>query len=390
MTSTPPLCRRSLRESTSVPQAKGDLTPSRSASGDHGGQEDRPSAGSPRVLLAGKLTALAAPGGGEVQMRTLARELAALGVAARLWRPWEESLAQADCLHLFGSEPAHLPVVETARRLGLRVVLSPIAWFDLASCWREPWPVARRLAACGKFVARAALPALPSWRRKLYHAVDRLLPNSQIEAEQLMRYFGVKARRIRVVPNGAEPRFASGDPAAFIARSGCRDFVLYAGRIEPRKNQLGFLRAMRGTEAPIVVLGDPVPGHEAYHFACRCAAGPNVRFVEALDHADPLLASAYAACGCLVLASWYETPGLAALEAAMSGVPLVLPRVGSAGEYFGDLAVYVSPDDSRQIRQAVLAALGQGRSTQLAALARDHFSWRAAALATRGAYEELL
>lgn len=382
------LTRRSLREARSdhCRLSFRQSTPSPGARRNPDGLEGNP----PFVLLAGKLTALAAPGGGEVQMQVLARELASLGVDARLWRPWEDRVAHADCLHLFGSEPEHLPVVETAHRLGLPVVLSPIAWFDLASCWREPWPLARRLAACGKFAARAALPALPSWRRKLYHAVDRLLPNSQVEAEQLMRYFGVASQRIRVIPNGADPRFAAGDPAPFIERVGCRDFVLYAGRIEPRKNQLGFLRAMYEVDVPIVLLGDPVPGHEAYYFACRCAAGPSVRFVEALDHADPMLASAYAACGCLALASWYETPGLVALEAAMSGVPLVLPRDGSAREYFGDLATYVSPDDPRQIRQAVLAALGEGRSPRLAALARDHFTWRAAALATRGAYEELL
>lgn len=364
--------RLSLRESTPFRGAKAD---------DH-----RPA----RVLLAGKLTALAAPGGGEVQMMAMARELTASGVEARLWRPWEESLAGADVLHLFGSQPEHLPVVRAARAVGVRVVLSPIAWFDLASCWREPWPLVRRLFACGKFAARSTLPGIPSWRRALYHAVDRLLPNSQIEAEQLTRYFGVKPRRIRVVPNGADPRFGSNDPAPFIERVGCRHFVLYAGRIEPRKNQLGFLRAMRDTDVPIVVLGDLVPGHEAYYFACRCAAGPNVQFVEAIDHEGPLLASAYAACGCLALASWYETPGLVALEAAMSGVPLVLPRAGSAREYFGELANYVSPDDPRQIRQAVLEALSQGRSSQLAALVQNHFTWRAAALATRGAYEELL
>lgn len=344
----------------------------------------------PRILLAGKLTAWAAPGGGEVQMSALASELGLLGVNATLWRPWEESLADADGLHLFGSEPEHLPVVLAARRLGLPVVLSPIAWFDLASCWREPWPLVARLKACGKFALRATLPTIPSWRRKLYHAVDRLLPNSQLEAEQLTRYFGVKPRRIRVVPNGADRRFAFGDPAPFVKRVGCRDFVLYAGRIEPRKNQLGFLRAMRGADVPIVILGNPVPGHENYYFACKCAAASNVRFVEAVAHRDPLLASAYAACGCLVLASWYETPGLVALEAAMSGAPLVLPVVGSAREYFGDLAGYISPDEPRKIREAVLAAMTRGRSPQLAALVQNHFSWRTAAVATRGAYEEIL
>ena len=54
-----------------------------------------------RVFLAGKLTALAAPGGGEIQMRATAEALRGLGIAARTWRPWEDNLADCDLLHLF-------------------------------------------------------------------------------------------------------------------------------------------------------------------------------------------------------------------------------------------------------------------------------------------------
>ena len=342
------------------------------------------------VLLAGKLTGMLAPGGGERQLQAMARELPDVGVQARLWRPWEQDFSGIDCLHLFGSEPEHLPIVCAARRRNIPVVLSPIAWFDLASCWREPWPLARRSAACARFLLRAALPAMSSWRRKLYHSVDLLLPNSQAEADQLIRFFQIEPERIRIVPNGAERRFSSPDPTPFAERVGCRDFILYAGRIEPRKNQLQFLRAMQGVVVPVVVLGDVVPGHEAYLEQCRRAAGPNVKFVPGIAHDDALLASAYAACGCLALTSWYETPGLVAIEAAMSGTPLVLPRGGCGREYFGDLARYVSPGDMPGIRRAVLDALAAGRSPQLASLIREHFTWRTAAWATKEAYELVL
>jgi glycosyltransferase involved in cell wall biosynthesis len=347
-------------------------------------------AAGPNVLLAGKLTALDAPGGGEIQMLALTRALPDVGVPGRLWRPWEESLAGADVLHLFGSHPEHLALVEAAHRQGVRVVLSTIAWFDLASYWREPRSVSMRLRAAAGFLARAACPRLPSWRRRLYHAVDLLLPNSKAEADQLIRYFGVPAGRIHVVPNGADPRFADARPDLWVEQTGVRGFVLYAGRIEPRKNQLGFLRAMRGTGVPTVVLGDLVPGHEPYLAECRRVAGPNVRFVDRIDHDDPLLASAYAACGCLALASWFETPGLVAIEAAMSGTPLVLPEGGSAREYFGPNALYVRPNDEAGIRWAVLRALARGRDRQLAELVRRSFSWNAAAEATRQAYLKVL
>ena len=323
-------------------------------------------------------------------MLALARSLRSMGVAARLWRPWEDSFAGVDCLHLFGSLPEHLPVVEAARRHNLPVVLSTIAWFELANCLREPRPWAWRMAACARFVARAACPRLPSWRRRLYQAADLLLPNSNAEAEQLVRYFGVGRERILITPNGADERFAAADPGPFARLVGTRDFVLCAGRIEPRKNQLAFLRAMRGTGVPIVVLGDAVPGHQGYLAKCRRAAGEHVQFVPRIDHDDPLLAGAYAACGCLVLASWFETPGLAALEAATSGAPLVLPEGGCAREYFGPHAAYVKPHDLRGIRREVLAALARGRSTKLAELVRTNFSWNAAAEVTRQAYERIL
>jgi glycosyltransferase involved in cell wall biosynthesis len=344
----------------------------------------------PKILLAGKLTAMDAPGGGEIQMLALADGLAEIGVDARLWRPWEERLAQSDCLHLFGSVPEHLPVVQIAKRHKVPVVLSTIAWFDLASYWRQPRWLPGRLRAAAGFVARAGCPRLPSWRRRLYQAVDLALPNSNAEAEQLVRYFGLSYERIHIVPNGAAVRFADADPGPFAELVGTLGFVLCVGRIEPRKNQLGLLKAMRGTNVPIVILGDVVPGCESYARACRKTAGPEVQFVGRFDHDDPMLKSAYAACGCLVMPSWFETPGLAALEAAMTGTPLVLPDGGSAREYFGDDAAYVKPSHHRAIRHAILAAILRGRSSALAERVRRTFSQLAVAQATRQAYERVI
>lgn len=342
-----------------------------------------------RVLLAGKLTALDAPGGGEVQMLALAEALRGRGIDAQFWRPWQDDLGETDVLHLFGSQPEHLGVARAARRRGVPVVLSPITWFSLANCWREPRPLWQRFLAAGRYVVRAARPQTASWRRELYHAVDLLLPNSRAEAAQLVRLFGVHPACIRPVANGADERFARGAAALFQNRFGIRDFALYAGRIEPRKNQLAFLHAMRGSGVPVVILGEAVPGHERYAQKCMAAADSSVRFIGRLGHGDPLLASAYAACRCLVLASWYETPGLVALEAGMLGKPLVLPRGGSAQEYFGERATYVGPGNRGEIRRAVLAAMQQEPDPALARHVRTRYTWDAVAAATQSAYEEV-
>lgn len=343
-----------------------------------------------RVRVVGSLTASLSPGGGERQMAALIDALQADGVEATAWRPWHDTWGSFDVLHLIGSCPEHLPLVEAARRSGKPVVLSPVAWFDGRSYWRSRRGVLQSAAARGLLAARRWAPWIPGWRRSLYRSVDRLLPNSRSEADQLVRLFGVEARRIVVAPNGADPQLIEADPRPFVERTGLRDFVLCAGRIEPRKNQLGLLRALAGIDAATLVLGDPVPGHEAYYDACRRAAGSRVRFLPRLEADDPLLASAYAACGCLAQPSWFETPGLAALEAAMTGAPLAVTRVGAAPEYFGRLAHYVDPHNLSSIRRGVAAALQEGRAPRLADHVRSRFTWQQVARVTRDVYASLV
>lgn len=343
-----------------------------------------------RVRLAGGLTVMSAPGGGEVQLAATAEALVELGIDARAWRPWEESLAEIDVLHLVGSHVEHLPLVAAAKARGVRVALSPVAWFDRAATWSEPRPLVRRVAGCARLALRELGIAGGGWRDALYGAADLLLPNSQAEAGQLERLFGVDEGKIAVVPNGFDLRFATATEDAFVAEYGLRGFVLCAGRIEPRKNQLELVRALRGLQRPVVILGDAPPAHEGYLAACRREADANVSFLPGLAHDDPLLASAYAACGCLALVSRFETPGLVALEAAASGVPLVLTDRGCTKEYFGALAQYVSPDDRAGMRRAIEAALDAPRSAELVGHVRGRFTWSAVARATKAAYETIL
>jgi glycosyltransferase involved in cell wall biosynthesis len=346
-----------------------------------------------QVLLAGRLTALSCFGGADMPMLALARALPDVGVAARFWRPWEDPLAEAGCLHLFGTAEEFLPVVEAARQEGVPVVLSPLAWLadaDRPADFPGRQPLRRKVTAWAGYVGRSVCPRWPSRRRQLYRTVDLLLPNSHAEAQQLIRKFQVPSQRVHVVPQGADPRLASADPEPFAARVGSRHFVLYVGSIEPRNNQLGFLLAMRGEDVTIVFLGDPVADCQWYEAECRHTAGPQVHFVAGTAAGDPLRASALAACGCLVVASGVEAPERIALEGGMSGAPLVLFQESPADEYFGHQAIYVEADDLRAVRYGVLAALARKRSASLAEHVRTYFSWSAVAKATREAYGKVL
>ncbi len=258
-------------------------------------------------------TAFQSPGGGENQLIQTGRYIEARGVAVRPFSPWVDRLDRAGLLHLFGMSREGLQLARVARAKGIPVVLSPICWIEpraMAALATDP---VGRWANRAKWRLKALVPSFPTWRRELLNLADAILPNSVAEGEQLVRWFGADPSRIRPVPNGVEERFAHADPSAFRAIHGAGDFVLYVGRIEPRKNVLGLVEGVRAAGLPLVVIGDALPGYEGYAADCKRAGSGFARWLPRVDHDDPLLESAYASARVLALPSWFETPGLVAL-----------------------------------------------------------------------------
>ena len=202
-----------------------------------------------RVGFVGKDPRAPDAGGGEVQMKKTAEAIARLGVeVVRIGEA--KDLRKVDLVHCFGSRPEYVELVEAARRIGVPSVVSTIAWFDLVSYWNDAESLPGKLSAAGKFLARMACPRLPSWRRRLYRAADLVLPNSRAEVRQLTRLFHTSNDSIRVVPNAADLHFADATEEPFVERFGMSRFILCPGRIEPRKNQLTLIRALKAESTP--------------------------------------------------------------------------------------------------------------------------------------------
>lgn len=122
-------------------------------------------------------------------------------------------------------------------------------------------------------------------------------------------------------------------------------FVLGAGRLWDAAKNLAALDAVADSLAwPVVLAGD-------------LGGGPPPRYAR---HAGSLAADRLAAlrrCAAIFAApARYEPFGLAVLEAALDGCALVLGRIPSLVEVWGDSAVYVDPDDLDELR-AVLGGL---------------------------------
>jgi glycosyltransferase involved in cell wall biosynthesis len=190
-----------------------------------------------------------------------------------------------------------------------------------------------------------------------------------------MRDFRCPRGKIHVVHDGVDKRFFEGAEKEFFGEYGLKDFVLYVGRIEPRKNVLNLIKAIKGTNLELVVVGDYDRETPRYYEKCKAAANESVHFLGRIEHESKLLVSAYYAAKVLALPSWYETPGIVALEAGAAGCNIVITDRGCTKEYFSDFAEYVAPDDLNGIRTAILRACKKSRNNALRERIRKNYSW---------------
>ena len=221
----------------------------------------------------------------------------------------------------------------------------------------------------------ASLGAVPSELEFLtaYESADLLLPNAVGEADSIRRDFGVSTP-MTPVPNGVDPLSFSESSAPFEDRR----YVLFVGRIDPHKNQLGAIRALRGSGLPLVIAGHDHPHHPEYTAQCRDEGGDWVTFTGEVSHDSAELADLYHGARVHLLPSWFETTGLVSLEAALSGCSVVSTSLGHAREYLDDLAWYCDPGptDVDPRRRATGMGLTADRSTEAAGPGPVHLEAR--------------
>lgn len=326
-------------------------------------------------------------GGPLTQICETVKGLRELGIDVRMFDSWTPpQFAPGDIFHIFAANIGTYHLAREIRALGMPLVVSPITFSRHSSRFvRAGLGISRMLQKIGPGIwSDYVLCAdICSWASKV-------VPNTHAEADLLKEGYGVPPQKITIVPNGVDARFANADPSLFEKTYGVRDFILNVGHIgHRRKNVLALIKALSAIDHPAVIIGRIISG--PYGDACvrEAAKHGHIRLISGLDNSSEMLASAYAACNTFVLPSAFETPGIAALEAALAGAKIVITPYGGTKEYFGEDAWYVEPSSETSIRDGILTALEAKKTPVL----RDHvlknYVWSVVAAKTAEVYRSM-
>ncbi len=236
-------------------------------------------------------------------------------------------------------------------------------------------------------------------RRSLVRG-DRIIADSQNTRSDLMEYFDIDGRKIRVVYPGVADRFRARLEAAELDRRlqnlGIeRPYVLFVGNPKPHKNLdnvvQAFARAVKAGDVPdsLVCVGD----RGATQFKIRQRAeqlGISDR-LRLLGHvADEELPAIYQGARLFLYPTLYEGFGLPVVEAMASGTPVVTSDTSALKEVADGFAELVNPLDVPAMAAAirrVLADEKRRRTLSRRGLRRaEDFRWERTAELTLEVY----
>ncbi len=232
--------------------------------------------------------------------------------------------------------------------------------------------------------------AVESW---LVHESDSLITCSASMREEVTELFGPGLSETTVIRNGIDAArwpFATRAP-----RTGPAE-LLYVGRLEYEKgvhDAIAALPKIRRNHpgTTLTIAGDGTQQDWLIEQARKHKVRKATHFTGHLHH-EELLAALHRA-DAAVLPSHYEPFGLAALEAAAAGIPLVTSDTGGLGEAVinGVTGMSFKPRDVAGLAQAVSAVLDDPAAAQRRAhAARERltsdFDWQTVASQTAQVY----
>lgn len=298
----------------------------------------------PKILLTTYHQAFTKRAGGEFEMFNISESLRQSGLIADIYGPFSRELEHYDVVLHFSVHGGGRQLLRHIKENGKPIVLLPNIWLSERNLNIEEMV------------------------EEYIDLSNLIIFKSKAEQNMFETFFRVSSEKIRTTTTLADAAYLNPAPTGlFKAVYDVDQYLIGVGIIEPNKNQLNVIQAIKGTGKKLVLVGGHRDGD--YFEACKAAGKEHVLFIDALPVRSELIRSALSESQAFIECS-HEPPGLSAVEAGLAGASLVLSDSAWTNEHFGAHAHYCNPDNPGSINQAIKRATSQTQSSKL--LMQEH------------------
>ena len=207
-------------------------------------------------------------------------------------------------------------------------------------------------------------PELFSWsyryifNKKYKHACDKsdvIVAISEQTKHDVIKYYQVPDEKIKVVYQGCNPiyynKIDQKEKELVIEKYNLpKQFLLYVGTIEKRKNALGIIEALHAgnIDFPLVIVGRPTDYlNQLKNFIRKHDMQSQVIFLHHVSTSE--LPALYQSSFAFVYPSLFEGFGIPILEALNSGTPVITSKSSCFPEVGGQAAQYVAYGNTNEM-----------------------------------------
>ncbi len=328
-------------------------------------------------------------GGIKTQIISLKEELNKIGYKVEIWSEdftGKERIEDFKIIHFFGSGIKTFHLFQILASFNKPIILTPVFYSSHS-------PLINKIGI--------KIFTIFHWLFGFYNEhlilkemvakADLIVCNTQAEKKLLEKMFNLKEEKIAFLPNGVAIDFYYASPKLCYEKLKLKDFILYVGHIgNPRKNLLRFLTVLKEIHYPALLVGKVIKNKYSEKCLKIINQAKNIKLIGELSHDTELLKSIYAAAEVFILPSYYETPGLAALEAGLAGAKILITQYGGTQEYFKNYALYLNPYSQKDIKKKILLALKKEKNNFLKEHLKENYTWDKIAQKLIGIYENFL
>jgi glycosyltransferase involved in cell wall biosynthesis len=196
------------------------------------------------------------------------------------------------------------------------------------------------------------------WKfKKAANIADKIIAISEQTKRDIVEFLKVPESKIEVIYQGCHKAFKEKQSPELIQQTKEKyqlpeRFILNVGTIEERKNLLNVVKAISGTEIPLVVVGRKAKYYQKIEtFLKKNKMEKQVLFLEGVSMDE--LAVIYKLADIFVYPSFFEGFGIPVIEALFSNTVVVTSNTSCLPEAGGKDSVYINPDNDLDIRAKI-------------------------------------